>query len=356
MRRIVVLCALVNVVAVALPAAAAPQRADSAAYVVRFGTDTLALERWVRTADRLEAESVTRSPTTQVRRWTAHFDEAGRVVRVTTAAGTQDVQPLGAVPMAAGFYAPQVLAMLQASRMRDTLAVVPTILANGNTGQLRVRRAGPDIFEVPNPAGVAVMRAHVLPDGTLLFLETGGSTTITREPWFDLQALAAEFAARDARGQGMGMLSGRDTARIDLAGTSISIDYGQPAARGRSVFGGLVPWGRTWRAGADDPTLMTVDRPVTVGGVRLEPGSYTLYVIPERDQWTLGINRGTDMATAMAPEAGQDVGRTVMGVSTLPEHVERLTMHLTPTNHRAVVLRVQWERTEAMILIEPAGN
>jgi hypothetical protein len=352
-RSLVVALTSVGAIAAVEPVAA--QRADSAAYVVRFGTDTLALERWVRTADRLEAESVTRSPTTQVRRWTAHFDGEGRVMRVTTGAGMNDVEPAGAVPMAAGFYAPQVLAILEASRMRDTLAVVPTVIAGGNPSQMRVRRAGPDIFEVLNSAGVATTRAHVLPDGTLLFLETGGSTTVSLVPWFDLSAYAAEFAARDSRGQAMGMLSTRDTVGITVGGAMVRVDYGRPAVRGRSIFGGLVPWGRTWRAGADDPTQLMVDRAVRVGDVHLEPGSYAVYVIPERDRWTLAISRGTGMAVAMTPDAAQDVGRVAMAVRPLSAHVERLTIRLEPAAEGAV-LRIQWERTEASVPIVPSAG
>jgi hypothetical protein len=334
-------------------AAASAQQPDSAAYVVRFGTDTVAMERWVRTAEGLVAESVTRSPSTTTRRWSVRFDAAGNVSHVTTSEGTSAVAPAGAVPSATGFYAPQAIAFAQAARARDTLAVVP-LLVSGNTRDFRVRRIGPDLFESIDDAGSALSRVRLTKEGQLLFLEAG-STTVERVPWFDIAAWAADFAARDARGEAFGPLSTQGTAELVVGGAAISIEYGRPAARGRTVFGGLVPFGRVWRAGANDPTRLVVDRAVRVGDVRLEAGAYTLYVIPGRDSWTLGINRGTDMAAAMAPDPAQDAGRTRMSVRPASRHVERFTILLEPTAAGAV-LRMQWEDTEASVPIVVAGG
>jgi hypothetical protein len=346
--------ALLVSAALAEVAPASAQRADTASYLVRFGTDTIAAERWIRTAGGLEAVSVTRVPRTQVRRYAVRFDADGRVREVTTDAGTRTIEQ-GAIPTAPGFHAPQALALAQASRARDTLAVVTMVAPNGNTSQQRIRRVGPDIFEVLNAAGAVTTRAHLTADGLLFFLETGGSTTVQRVDRLDIDALAREFQARDARGQAMGPLSPRDTVRIAAAGAGISIDYGRPAARGRTIFGGLVPFGRVWRTGADDATTLTIDRTVRIGDVRLEPGSYSLYTVPGRESWLLGINRGTGMAAAMSPDPANDVGRVPMTVRPLPEHIERLTIRLEP-NANGAVLRIQWERTEASVPIIVEGR
>jgi hypothetical protein len=343
---------LIAAAASATPASA--QRADSAAYIVRFGTDTIAAERWIRTADGLEAVSVTRVPQTEVRRWSVRLGPDGRVTHVTTADGTVEVDPAGAVPTAAGFYAPQGLVLAQAARARDTLAVVP-VFTGANVQQQRVRRVGPDIFEILNQAGAVTTRAHLTSDGLLFFLETGGSTTVQRVDWFDIDALAAEFTARDARDGPIGPLSTRGTAELNAGGATIRIDYGRPAARGRTVFGGLVPFGRVWRTGADDATTITVDRPVTIGGTRLEPGTYSLYTVPGRETWLLGINRGSGMAAAMAPDAAQDIAQVRMNVRTLSEPVERFTIRLEPAANGAT-LRLQWERTEASVPIVVGGS
>lgn len=324
------------------------QRADSAAYIIRFGTDTLAMERWVRTADGLQAVSVTRSPLTRVSRYGVRFGADGRVTHSLTEQGASPVTPPGAIPTAAGFYAPQALALAQAARARDTLVTVP-MLSGSNVQELRARRIGSDVFELMNPAGAITARARLTSDGRLLFLEAG-STTVERVAWFDIDAWAAEFAARDARGQAFGPLSSRDTARVRVGAASITIDYGQPSARGRTIFGGLVPYGRIWRAGANDATRLIIDRPVRIGDVRLEPGTFSLHVIPQRDRWELGVNRSTDMAAAMTPDPAQDVGRATMTVRTLADHVERFTVRLEATPNGAL-LRMQWENTEAAVPI-----
>jgi hypothetical protein len=331
------------------PLAAAAQRADSAAYIVRFGKDTVAAERWIRTPEGLEAVSVTRVPRSEVRRYGVRFDATGRVTHVLRDGRMEAVEPAGAIPTAAGFYAPQALMLAQASRARDTLTVV-SVNTGANVQQQRVRRLGPDIFEILNPAGVATSRAHMTADGLLLFLEAGGSTTVQRVDWFDIDRLARDFAARDARGEGMGALSTRDTVQLRVGGATLRIDYGRPAARGRSIFGGLVPFDRVWRTGADDATQLTVDRAVRIGDVRLEPGTYSLYTVPGRERWVLGINRGTGMAAAMTPDPTQDVGRLQLDVRTLPQHVERFTIRLDPSTGGGV-LRLQWERTEVAVPI-----
>ena len=75
--------------------------------------------------------------------------------------------------------------------------------------------------------------------------------------------------------------------------TEGKICYGAPAARGRDVFGVLVPWDELWRTGANEPTRLFVDGPVRMAGVDLEPGRYSIYTIPSPDDWRLFISRST---------------------------------------------------------------
>jgi hypothetical protein len=115
------------------------------------------------------------------------------------------------------------------------------------------------------------------------------------------------------------------------------------------------PFDRVWRTGADDPTQLTVDPPVRIGDLRFEPGTYTLYTVPGRDRWILGVNRGTGMAAAIAPDAAQDVGRIGMSVRPLPAHVERFIIRLDPSGAGAT-LRFQQEGTEASVPIVVGGR
>src|SRR5262245_65536870 len=84
------------------------------------------------------------------------------------------------------------------------------------------------------------------------------------------------------------------TAKCDLgSGKSITVDYSSPRAKGRKVFGGLVPYGEVWRAGANEATTFVTAADVMVGGKHVPAGSYTLFTIPSQDKWTLIISKRT---------------------------------------------------------------
>ncbi len=327
----------------------AQQAADSATFIVRLGTDTTAIEQWVRIGNRIESTVVSRSPRTTVRRYAATLDSQGLATHFALDDQvTASVVP-AAIPSAAGFYAPQALALAYAARMRDTLAAVPML--NGTTVQkVNVRRVAPDAFEVLNSAGAATMRARLSSAGRLLWLETPAGASAERVAWQDIDAVRRNFAARDERGQSMGPMSSTDTVRTNSAGATIAVAYGRPAARGRTVFGGLVPFGKVWRTGANDATELLIDRPVRIGDLLLEPGKYALLTVPGPTHWHLIVNGRTGMAGAMQNDATKEIGRTAMATRALSSHKERFTILLEP-DPTGAVLKFQWETTEASVPI-----
>jgi len=70
-----------------------------------------------------------------------------------------------------------------------------------------------------------------------------------------------------------------DSAQVSIGGQVLKVCYGRPSVRGRQVAGGLVPYGEPWRLGANEPTTLHVPFTADIGGVRVEPGSYSLYVV-----------------------------------------------------------------------------
>ena len=142
-------------------------------------------------------------------------------------------------------------------------------------------------------------------------------------------------------------------------GKSVTADYSSPRAKGRKIFGGLVPYGQVWRAGANEATTITTDTALTVGGKTVPAGTYTLFTIPNADRWTLIISKktkndkggplwGTDY-----PGEGQDLARTDMKVSSLPAPVENFTIALDKVGNGAL-LRMDWETTRASVEISEA--
>jgi Protein of unknown function (DUF2911) len=142
-------------------------------------------------------------------------------------------------------------------------------------------------------------------------------------------------------------------------GNTVTVDYSSPRAKGRKIFGGLVPYGQVWRAGANEATTITTDAAVTVGGKTVPAGTYTIFTIPNADKWTLIICKKTknDKGGALwgtdYPGEAQDLVRTDMKVSSLPAPVENFTIALDKVGN-GVSLRMDWETTRASVEISEA--
>src|SRR5881628_4156162 len=76
-------------------------------------------------------------------------------------------------------------------------------------------------------------------------------------------------------------------------GKTITVDYSSPRAKGRKIFGGLVPYGEVWRTGANDATTFVTTTNLSVEGKDIPAGSYTIFTIPAQDKWTLIISKHT---------------------------------------------------------------
>ena len=71
--------------------------------------------------------------------------------------------------------------------------------------------------------------------------------------------------------------------------------YSRPQMKGREIFGELVPYGEVWSTGANEATELTIYEPLQLNGTTLQPGTYTIYTIPEEDMWTVIINENTNV-------------------------------------------------------------
>jgi DUF2911 family protein len=83
------------------------------------------------------------------------------------------------------------------------------------------------------------------------------------------------------------------TATGTVNGATITIDYSSPAVKGRKIWGGLVPYGKVWRAGANEATLFTTSKDILVQGKKLPAGKYSLYAIPGEKDWVIIFNSKT---------------------------------------------------------------
>src|ERR671920_1726311 len=100
-------------------------------------------------------------------------------------------------------------------------------------------------------------------------------------------ASAGVLAAQEKRA------SPHETVNATVDGAKISVTYGRPYAKGRKIAGGLIPYDKVWRTGADEATTLVTDKALMFGGTHVEPGTYTLYTLPSEKGWQLIINKQT---------------------------------------------------------------
>ena len=145
-----------------------------------------------------------------------------------------------------------------------------------------------------------------------------------------------------------------DSVTVTVKGGSAKVCYGRPALRGRTMIGSeRVPYGRIWRTGANEPTMLHTDVPLTVAGVAVEPGSYSIYTVPGEQAWEVIVNRSI---TQWGEESGytdevkaQEVGRGRATVEALTAPVERFTIRADPARGPATALLLEWERSRVRI-------
>lgn len=137
-------------------------------------------------------------------------------------------------------------------------------------------------------------------------------------------------------------MSQRSTIKQTVAFTDITIVYGRPTARGRTLFGALVPWDSVWHPGADDATKITFSRNVTLEGQAVKAGSYSTWLIPRASgTWTFILNRAVGVSHTPYPGKDKDVLRVdVMADSA--SHLETFTYHFPVVLREDATLRLQW--------------
>lgn len=138
-------------------------------------------------------------------------------------------------------------------------------------------------------------------------------------------------------------------AECKLAGgKTLTVDYSSPRAKGRKIYGGLVPYGEIWRAGANEATKFMTDTGLDVGGTAVPAGSYTIFTIPNADKWTLVISKKTGEWGTAYPGAKEDLARVDMKVSKLSAPVENFTIAFDQSG-AGCALRMDWETTRASV-------
>lgn len=140
----------------------------------------------------------------------------------------------------------------------------------------------------------------------------------------------------------------------EVALSEVKLSYARPSAKGRKIFGGLVPFGEIWRTGANASTKLTFAEDVKVAGNPLKAGTYALYTIPGEKEWTMIIHSNLELR-ALAGDVykqADDVFRFAAKPSATGEFVETFTISFVNLTANSVDVELRWENTKVSFPVE----
>ena len=354
--------------------------ADSAVLVTRLGADTLVIERIIRRPGRVDVDVLSRVPRTMHTVYWMELTPAGELARFyaethdlqnggvarrdsvtrvgdslrvvsVTAAQTRAAMvaaPAATIPFIDMLHWPYELVLARAASAQGTMTA--PMLTGTRVTDFRIERVGGDSVTITFPQR-GTMRARMDARGRLLGLDAGATTrklVVERRPWMSFDQLTPRWLALDAAGKSVGALSGRAQATGKVGPVTVNVDYGTPAARGRAIWGALVPFGERWRTGANEATHITVEGGTLVIGagndtLAVPAGRYTISSIPEQGGGTLIVNRQTGQG-GTTYDAARDLGRVRLTSRPTTTHVEQFTIAVEGNE-----LRLQWADRELVV-------
>ena len=360
------------------PPVAAQVTGDAAGFIIRLGADTLAVEQYSRSSTALESDLAVRVPFARRVHFLGALDSRGRMSRfdltirplnhsagapasgsivfhgdsadltLTVGDSTRTLRIAtrpGAVPLSAFSASLVEQAIMQARGTgRDSVAFDWLAVGSPQAAASYVLRRGEDSVTVGffgHPLYAKVDRR-----GRLLGLdgrETTQKVEVTRVREVDVGAFATAFGRAEAAGGPVGQLSPRDTVRAQVDGAHLLVDYGRPWKRGRKIFGGVVPWHRIWRVGANEATQLSTDADLRCGGGVIPAGTYSIWMLPDAAGTKLIVNRqtgqwGTDY------DANRDLLRLDLLRDSVARPVENFTIGIAPRDSGGV-LTLTWDQT-----------
>ncbi|HMO60918.1 MAG TPA: DUF2911 domain-containing protein [Ferruginibacter sp.] len=138
--------------------------------------------------------------------------------------------------------------------------------------------------------------------------------------------------------------SPRQVLRQEFALGSIQVNYCRPAAKGRKVFGDLVPYGKLWRTGANEATLISFTETVELAGKKIDTGTYALYTIPGIEVWEVILNKGINNWGTDGYKESQDVLRFKLMPVKSKENAETFTVQFASIKPESCTLQLHWEK------------
>jgi hypothetical protein len=133
--------------------------------------------------------------------------------------------------------------------------------------------------------------------------------------------------------------------------TDVRIDYNRPGVKERIIWGGLVPHNKVWRAGANEATKFTFSTDVKINGKTLKAGSYSFFVIPTKEKWTIIFNKVADQWGAFEYNEAEDALRFEV-TSDEGNMQEWLAYTITKTSNNSAIAKLEWDKLKIPFTIE----
>src|ERR1041385_2295741 len=131
--------------------------------------------------------------------------------------------------------------------------------------------------------------------------------------------------------------------------TDVELDYSRPNKNNREIFGGLVPYGKLWRTGANAPTKIKFTKAVSLGGNEIPAGEYALFTIPTADEWTIIISKDAKVQSAADYKQENDAARLTAKPVLIPNTIETFTIGFGDVKGASATLNLLWDKTRVPV-------
>ncbi|WP_199117119.1 DUF2911 domain-containing protein [Pedobacter sp. ASV28] len=157
-----------------------------------------------------------------------------------------------------------------------------------------------------------------------------------------------------AQGLKLPQASTPQTITQDFGLGKITLSYSRPNVKGRKIFGGLEPYDKVWRTGANSATVIKFTDAVKIEGKELAAGEYALFTIPGKTEWTIIFNKGVKEWGAYTYSEANDVLRVKVKPTTLKDKVETFTIQFANVYDSSAQMQLAWENTLVSINLSAA--
>jgi hypothetical protein len=134
-------------------------------------------------------------------------------------------------------------------------------------------------------------------------------------------------------------------AKVQHDDTYLKVTYSRPQKEGRTIFGELVPYDKIWRTGANEATEITITRTIQLAGKKVEPGTYALFTVPHKKEWTVILNNDLGQWGAYKYNKSKDYLRVKVPSQQLEESVEAFTINFSKPKNNETKMTLKWDKT-----------